>query len=257
MKNSTASKLSLVDQGKGEPTLLFLHYFSGAAASWQWVMAELQDSFRCIALDIPGFGEASPLEKPTLENYSQFIHEAVSHLKLDRFVLVGHSMGGKMALKAAADATGEGLEHVILIAPSPATQEPMPDEERDRLLTDHHQQETAQTTVESASQASLSESQRAIAIKTHVEAEDKTWRWWLLEGMNHSIADQMSSVEVPVTVIASPDDPVIPFDTLQTDVIDLLPQSTLVKLSGVGHLSPLEAPGAIAQNICQILNPPN
>ena len=157
-------------------------------------------------------------------------------------------MGGKIALQAAADGI-EGLEQVILVAPSPPTQEPMPDEERDRMLQDHHNPEVASTTVDGAAQQPLPAIRRAIAMRTHTQAEDQTWRWWLLDGMNHSIAEQMSAVQLPVTVIASKDDPVIPWETIQTEVMGCLPQSKLVTYTHVGHLLPLEVPVPLAESI--------
>jgi pimeloyl-ACP methyl ester carboxylesterase len=254
MLNRSPDPFPLIDQGQGTPTLVFLHYFSGAAASWQWVITDLQADFHCIALDLPGFGQAPPLETPSLKNYSAYIWDVLSGLGVDRCVLIGHSMGGKMALQAAIDSVFAGLEQVILIAPSPATQEPMPTEERDRLLKDdHHHPETAQETVDGATQRPLMAPQRTTAMQTHTTAEDHTWRWWLLDGMNHSIADQLEHIQVPVTVIASPDDPVIPLEAIQRDVVDLLPGSSLIQLPELGHLMPLEAPRAIAQTIRQII----
>ncbi|MGD1929379.1 MAG: alpha/beta fold hydrolase [Leptolyngbyaceae cyanobacterium] len=246
-------KLSLTNQGNGQVTLVFLHYFSGAAASWQWVTDHLKADFHCVALDLPGFGDAPPLAEPSLENYSAFIQTALSQLGIDRLVLIGHSMGGKLALQVAADGPVAGLAQVILVAPSPPTQEPMPAEERDRMLKDHHQPDVASTTVDSAAQQTLPELRRAIAIRTHTQTEDRTWRWWLLDGMNHSIADQMSTIQVPVTVIASADDPVIPWATIQQDVMQLLPQAELIELSEVGHLIPLEVPEQLAQSIRRAL----
>ncbi len=253
MPSSFADGLSLISRGSGQPALVFLHYFSGAAASWQWVVEILQHDFQCIALDLPGFGQAEPLAETSLAGYSQFISKALTQLQLERVVLVGHSMGGKLALQVAAD-LGEGiLERVILVAPSPPTQEPMPDEEKERMLGNHHQRQVATTTVDSASQQALPTARRELAIDTHIQAEDSTWRWWLLEGMNHSIADRLDQISVPVRVIASPDDPVIPWKTVEQEVMALLPEAKLIKLSGVGHLVPLENPEQLAAALRQAL----
>lgn len=249
MANRSTSSLSFASQGSGQPTLVFLHYFSGAAASWQWVMEVLKTDFRCIALDLPGFGDASPLDEPSLKNYSLFVRDALVQLELERVVLIGHSMGGKIALQVAADLGTDRLERVVLVAPSPPTQEPMPEDERERLLSDHHHPDVATTTVNSATQKPLPESRQALAVRTHTQAEDRTWRWWLLDGMNQSIADQLNQIQVPVGVIASADDPVIPWDTIQHEVMALLPEAKLTKLSGIGHLIPLEAPEQLAQSI--------
>lgn len=249
MANRPTSSLSFSSQGNGQPALVFLHYFSGAAASWQWVMDILKTDFQCVALDLPGFGGAPPLAEPSLEHYSQFIRDALAELELERVVLIGHSMGGKLALQVAADLGADRLERVILVAPSPPTQEPMPEDERKRMLSNHHDDDVAMTTVDGASQKPLPESRKALAVRTHTQAEDNTWRWWLLDGMNHSIADQLEQIQVPVSVIASADDPVIPWDTIQQEVMALLSEATLIKLSDIGHLIPLEAPEQLAQSI--------
>lgn len=253
MTNFPSSNLSFISQGSGQPTLVFLHYFSGAAASWQWVIEELQDDFRCIALNLPGFGNASPLDEPSLENYSTFIREALVKLELDRVVLIGHSMGGKIALQVATDLDAKALKQVILVAPSPPTQEPMPEEERDRLLGDFHSIEVAASTVDGATQQPLPADRRELAIHTHIQAEDRTWRWWLRDGMNHSIAERLKAIEVPVSVIASADDPVIPWHTIEHEVMAFLPEARLIKLSGVGHLIPLEASEQLARHIRQLV----
>jgi pimeloyl-ACP methyl ester carboxylesterase len=246
-------KLFVTNQGKGEPTLVFLHYFSGAAASWQWVIEPLKADFHCVALDLPGFGSAPPLAEPTLQNYSAFIQEALGQLGVRRCVLIGHSMGGKLALQAATDGI-DGLEQVILVAPSPPTQEPMPEEERDRMLRNHQNPDVASTTVDGAAQQTLPAIRRAIAIRTHIQAEDKTWRWWLLDGMNHSIAEPVSQLQMPVTVIASKDDPVIPWETIHPEVMAVLAQGELISYTDVGHLIPLEVPERLAESIYHTVN---
>ena len=240
-----------LDRGRGEPTLVFLHYFSGAAASWQWVIEHLASDFRCVALDLPGFGQAPPLAEPSLETYSDFVWEALSALGIDQFVLIGHSMGAKIALQVAMSSLFAEPRQLILVAPSPPTQEPMPDDEKQRLLSFHPSQENAATTVDQATHIQLPTERRSLAIHTHTMAAESAWRWWLQVGMRHSIADQLHAIAAPVTVIASPDDPVIPFDVVQRDVIDRIAGATLVEQAGVGHLMPLEIPEKVANAIRQ------
>lgn len=232
---------------KGE-VLVFLHYFGGAAHSWRWVAEKLQSDYRCIALNLLGFGGTPTLHLLSLQQYAAAVQSQLQQLGIESYTLVGHSMGGKIALQMAAN-QAVGLQRVILIAPSPATQEPMPPDEKGRLLKNHPSRENAETTVESATVKDLSAEQREVAIATHTKVEYSVWRWWLLEGMNHSIADQMPQIQVPVTVIASKDAPVIPYKTLQRDVVDLIENAQLITTQDVGHLIPLEQPEFVAAQI--------
>lgn len=243
---------SRIEWGSGNPTLVFLHYFGGAAKSWQWVAEKLPEMY-CIALNLPGFGGTPCPEKPSIKYYAEIVSGAIADLQLQDYVLIGHSMGGKIALQVAASSENPP-QKVVLIAPSPITIEPMPDEEKQRMLNNHPSPDNAKTTLKNATKQPLNEAQQAVVIETHQNIEQSPWRWWLLEGMNHSIADQVSQLQIPVTVLASIDDPVIPYDMIQTDIIDLLPNSDLITIEDVGHLIPLEASDWVATQLQQIVS---
>ncbi|MGB3615147.1 MAG: alpha/beta fold hydrolase, partial [Elainellaceae cyanobacterium] len=184
-----------IEWGSGDNTIEFLHYFSGAAESWHWVAERLTD-YRCIAINLPGFGNAPALEEPSLIHYADAVSSELSRLDVRDYVLVGHSMGGKIALQLAATSDAPSgpatpycpPQQVVLVAPSPPTQEPMPDDEKQRMLNNHPSEENAETTLSNATQRQLSDEQHTLAVKTHIIVDDSAWRWWLLEGMDHSIA---------------------------------------------------------------------
>ncbi|MEJ7674662.1 MAG: alpha/beta fold hydrolase [Chitinophagaceae bacterium] len=50
--------LNFVETGKGNTTLVFLHYFGGSSKSWNGVIEQLKESFHCIAIDLRGFGDS-------------------------------------------------------------------------------------------------------------------------------------------------------------------------------------------------------
>ncbi|MGF1480841.1 MAG: alpha/beta fold hydrolase [Cyanophyceae cyanobacterium] len=235
-----------IEWGSGDKTLVFLHYFGGAAQSWQWVAQHLTN-YRCVALNLPGFGGTPAPEQPSLQGYAHAVSQELTRLGIENYTLIGHSMGGKIALQVA---TGDSPpQQVVLIAPSPPTQEPMPDEEKERLLNNHPSQDNAETTVKSSTQKPLSDEQHTLAIKTHTIVADSAWRWWLREGMNHSIAEQMPQLQMPITVIASKDDPVIPYNAIHSEVLGILPHAKLIATEGVGHLIPLEAADWVAAQL--------
>ncbi len=246
------STKTFLQWGEGDHTLVFLHYFGGSAQSWQYVSEKLSDNFRCVALHLPGFGNTPPLEEPTIIGFSQWIHKQLVMMDIFDCTLIGHSMSGKLALHLAANQSEINIEHLILVAPSPPTHEPMPSEEKERMLKHPDRQEAAQT-VKNAIVKSLNAEQTELAIDTQLIIDEATWRWWLLEGMNHSIAELMPQIEVPVTLLISEDDPVITIETVQQEIIPLLPKAHVVSTRDVGHLIPLEAPEWIADQLRKII----
>ena len=243
--------LSSVQEGQGSPTLVFLHYFGGAADSWRWVMPEFSSDYRCVALNLPGFGGVPPLPHPSIEHMAEAIAKELTKLGLDTVVLVGHSMSGKLALQVAIDHP-DTISQLILVAPSPPTQEPMSEKERKQMLSRPGLKE-AKINSDNAMVKSPPMDRRILSIETQMATDPATWRWWVEEGMNHSIADGAAQLKVPITVIASKDDPIITHNTMQQEVMSVLRQAQLITLEGVGHLIPLEAPEVLAQHIRQVM----
>jgi pimeloyl-ACP methyl ester carboxylesterase len=93
------------DQGDpdGIPIVL-IHGSMGSLHMWEGWARELAKQARLISVDLPGHGltGAWPRDEYTIEAYTDFIEVLVDTLNLDRFVLVGHSMGGAVAWNFAA-----------------------------------------------------------------------------------------------------------------------------------------------------------
>src|SRR3954452_22743430 len=94
-------KLSVEDRGEGSPALVFLHYFAGSSRSWRHVVDQAANACRCVRLDVPGFGGSPPLTAYSVHGVAQAIGAAITPLRLQSYALVGHSMGGKLALAMA------------------------------------------------------------------------------------------------------------------------------------------------------------
>lgn len=109
----------LSDSGGAGPVLLFVHGWQGDRSIWDPIVERLRDRFRCVAADLRGFGASSSAPGPyTLEQYSEDLRALVKFLGLGRVVVIGHSMGGKVAVRFALDAP-ELVEALVLVAPVP------------------------------------------------------------------------------------------------------------------------------------------
>lgn len=107
------------EMGKGDP-LVLLHGFAEDHEVWEYQWGKLEHKARLILPDIPGSGGSEMLKagssgQPSIEDYAEVIRAIVREEKIEKFTLIGHSMGGYIALAYAekweATLTGLGLFH--------------------------------------------------------------------------------------------------------------------------------------------------
>lgn len=101
-KNRTGLRLHYLRHGQatGVPVVL-LHGLRAYAQTWDNLIEALGDGFDCVALDQRGRGSSDWAASDTYhtEVYVQDLEDLVNHLGFDRFVLIGHSLGGANALE--------------------------------------------------------------------------------------------------------------------------------------------------------------
>ncbi len=92
------------DEGDGSPALLCIHGAGGSSVAWMELVRRAAPVRRIVALDLPGHGQSDPWphEGDTLTTYRDAVGTTAGTLKLERAILVGHSMGGMVALACAA-----------------------------------------------------------------------------------------------------------------------------------------------------------
>ncbi|MBP8298373.1 MAG: alpha/beta fold hydrolase [Burkholderiales bacterium] len=81
---------------------------------WAPLVARLQDSFDIVAVDLPGFGRDTARTAPgRLEDFARAVIDTVNECGLDRFNLMGHSMGGMIAQQVALEC-GSRIDRLVL-----------------------------------------------------------------------------------------------------------------------------------------------
>jgi pimeloyl-ACP methyl ester carboxylesterase len=95
------TNISYTDQGKGTVVVL-LHGFLENKKMWGTFIPEWSKKFRIITIDLLGHGETGCMGYVhSMENNADVVHEVLSELRLRKAILVGHSMGGYVALAFA------------------------------------------------------------------------------------------------------------------------------------------------------------
>lgn len=235
----------------GAPAVIFLHSFGGSGRSWADVVDGLAGQARCIAPDLRGFGDTEAPAGYAVDDYADDVAALAAALGLDDYVVVGHSMGGKIALALAARRPA-GLRALLLLAPSPPTPEPMADHERARLLATHGDQTAALETVRKITHRPLPPDLVERAVADTLRSSTAAWRAWLEGGSREDLSERMAGVDVPVTVLVGRNDPVMPRPVLQHDVAERV-GGTLTVASDAGHLLPLESPETVVHALRVLL----
>ncbi|CAN5306332.1 alpha/beta hydrolase [soil metagenome] len=106
--SSDGIDIAYSDEGAGEPVLLIHGFASNARVNWQstgWLATLLGAGFRAIAMDVRGHGESAKLYDPRLYHPSLLAGDAANllrHLGIGSAVVIGYSMGGRIAAFLAA-----------------------------------------------------------------------------------------------------------------------------------------------------------
>lgn len=248
-------KFHFSDTGTDAPALVFLHYFGGSSRTWQPVIEQLAPRFRCLALDLRGWGNSQ--STPTgyaVADMADDVQSVIDALELSRFALIGHSMGGKAA-QALTARRPSGLERLLLVGPSPLSPEPMTDHDRTDLRAAWGHADAARTTLNTISRLPLPEVWRQQVIEDNLRASRPAWEAWADLGSREDLSAQASQIAVPTAVLAGEQDPVMSVEMLTREVVQRIPAATLTVLPGAGHLMPLEAPAAVAEWIAGQMAP--
>lgn len=127
------AKIRYSDTGKGRVVVL-LHGFLESLEIWEELTLILSKRFRVIAIDLPGHGESESIGYVhSMEQMSQCVKSVLTHLRLRKYILAGHSMGGYVAL-AFAELYSDNLRGLCLFHSTALADTPEKKEGRERAI---------------------------------------------------------------------------------------------------------------------------
>ena len=84
------------------PPLIFLHGWGSDLHIFDKVVSQINEDYRIYQVDLPGFGESEIKNAYSIDEYAEIIHLFCVELGLTKPVLLGHSFGGRIAIKYAS-----------------------------------------------------------------------------------------------------------------------------------------------------------
>ena len=246
--------INVRDRGQHEPSLVFLHYWGGSSRTWNEVIAQLADEHRSIALDHRGWGESdTPAQGYRISDLVNDAQGVINALELKRYVIVGHSMGGKTA-QLLASRRPAGLAGLVLVAPSPPSPTVLPKEQREALLHAYDSRESVAYVRDHILTAlPLTDAQKERVIEDSLRGAPAAKQAWPTQAMLEDIRSNARLINVPTLVLSGERDQVDPTSRLREELLPYISGSQLQVLPQVGHLPMLEAPEAVAAAIRQFV----
>ena len=111
------------DEGKGFP-LILIHGFLGSSKMWEPQINFFKNHFRVITPDLPGFGKSNKAKSHnSIQSIANLLMDCLEEKKIDKFYLLGHSMGG-MIVQEMAKEYGNKIVKLICYSTGPRGEMP-------------------------------------------------------------------------------------------------------------------------------------
>lgn len=250
--------IHIAESGIGQPIIL-LHGFCENHQIWHGLTAKLASNYKVLAVDLPGFGHSIPLPEncTTLEEIAGIIAKEITQRNLGRAFILGHSLGGYVAL-ALAEIYPQLFQGLILVNSTTFSDREDKKRTRDKVISfisKHgvapfisqfveeifYKKEDHLEAFESVKQMGLSCAQELLTRYTAM-MRDRVDRTFLLQ-----------QLEIPTLIIAGDKDRIIPKSQSQ-EMINYLPEGQSIILESCGHMAMYEKPKELYQGLIQFVH---
>lgn len=234
------------------PNLIIIHGLFGNADNWHSIAQGLSEHFNLFCIDLPNHGQSSSMPDATYPKMAQAVLDWAESQNIKSFHLLGHSMGGKVAMQMASLAEQSGnikIEKLIVADIAPVDYKPSHTD----ILKGLKAVQSSDISSRKAADDILSQYEpslpiRQFLLKNLVRTEDKLYQ--LALSVNE-IADSYSTilkrpeinqaVNTPTLFIKGEHSDYIVSD-YQQDIMAAFPNASFKILSGTGHWLHAEKP---------------
>jgi len=263
-------RIHYLERGTG-PALLLIHGLGGSMRSFTYsVLDRLAGDFRVVVMERPGSGESTraPRACARVRSQAEAVSDFIRALGLERPVLVGHSMGGAVAL-AVALAHPEQVSGLALVAPLAGVQEDVPPVFKRLVITSHALRRLTAWTV--ATPGSILRSAEVLDTLFGPDAVPPDYATAgggllglrpksfcaasedlvALEGELPELVSRYAELRMPVGILYGKGDRVLDHRLHGVEVASKIEGAELELIEG-GHMLPLTAPDAVVELIRKV-----
>lgn len=253
-------KIHVKEQGSNKlPVIVFLHGFTGTSTTWTEISALLEGKFKTVAVDLTGHGKTTIPSDPSRYSMAEQVADLealFTEMNLTHFILVGYSMGGRIAL-AYTNRYRDRVTSLILESASPGLKTKVERDNRkqaDALLANRIQREGIPAFVEFWEEIPLFATQKKMTLAKQEEVRKERLGQNAVglgnsllgigTGSQPSYWTELSMVQVPVLLITGEIDKKFVFIAREMD--EILPLSKHMTIKDTGHAIHVEKPTLFA-----------
>jgi len=251
---------ALIAEADGrKPSVVFIHGIGGAAGIWEQQLTSFcAGGHTGVAVNLPGYGGRAPVKSLTFDELAADVEAIVASTKLERPVLVGHSLGGMIA-QTMLRRSSDGYHAAVLCCTSPAFGNPSGDFQK-KFVSDRLNPLTAGRTMADLAPAIVDEitgpkcdeAGRARAIEIMSATPNETYAAAIHCIVTFDERANLAEIRIPVLCLAGELDRNAP-SAMMERMAGRIPGARYICLPGVGHLPNLEAPQDFTRGILDFL----
>lgn len=117
-ESASATSFTVEVSGKGKP-IIFIPGLASSGEVWKKTVAQFSNRYECHVITLAGFADVAPITTPLLATVQKELVEYIDAKHMDRPIIVGHSLGGFLALRIAAD-TPTKVGRLVIVDSLPA-----------------------------------------------------------------------------------------------------------------------------------------
>ncbi len=227
------------ETGSGKD-VLFLHGWGSSLDVYKGMMSVLSDACHCVALDFPGCGKSRIMAEPwDTDDYIDLVTEFAERTGLNNPILVGHSHGGRVVLKATAEGKLNPPKIILLDAAGLIPKKSFKQKFRARSFK-IIKSVLSLPIIKNYSGELLDKARRHYGSADY-NAAPPVLRQTLVRLVNTDLRDLLPNIKCPSLLIWGENDTATPLADAKT-IESLIPDAGLCVIKGTGHFSFCEKP---------------